>query len=262
MERMNADYLDRFADAAWARVRKDYYAPRAGSCRPRLSLSQRIKTAPRTAVIAEIKPRSPAGGELLGGRDARELARAYAGAGARGISVLTDPDHFGGSLDLLAKLADSGLPLLAKDFVVDPVQLAAFASWGADCALLILSLFSLGRPSLDLGGMLACAGELGLEVLLEVASGPELRQALATEADLVGVNSRDLATLEVDLGRAAAALEEVDPGGSRPVLALSGISSGEDIRWLRGAGFSGFLVGSSLLKAPDPAAKLRELVTA
>ncbi len=259
---MNTDHLNRFAEAAWARVHKGYYAPKAGRCRPRLSLAQQIRAAPQAAVIAEIKPRSPTGGELLGGRDPRELASAYAAAGARGISVLTEPDHFGGSVDVLAGLTDSALPLLAKDFVVDPVQLAAFASWGADCALLILSLFALGYPSLDLDGMLACAGELGLEVLLEVASGPELRRALATEADLIGVNSRDLATLEVDLGRAAAVLEEVVPGVSKPILALSGISSGEDIKWLRGAGFSGFLVGSSLLKASDPAAKLRELVTA
>lgn len=255
------DHLTRFAEAAWERVRSGYYS---GGKRTRkvLSLFQRIGEVSGNAIIAEIKPISPTAGDLLGGRRIAELAAAYVAAGAAGISVLTDPDHFGGSLDSLAALSGLEVPLLAKDFVVHPVQLASFYHAGADCVLLIMTLFERGYPSADLGQMIARAHELGLEVLLEVSSEGELRLALDTEADLIGVNSRDLPTLKVSLSRAEEILRGLGPAPSRPILALSGISSKEEIHSLKRAGFTGFLIGTSLLRAHDPEGKLRELILA
>lgn len=256
------DHLDRFAQAAWERVKRGYYRPQDVHLRKPHSLVRAIASAQGDAIIAEVKPASPTAGDLLKGRGVAEIAAAYEAAGAVGISVLVDPDHFSGALEHLRSLAGVGVPLLAKDFVVDPVQLAAFHRAGADCALLIVTLFERGYPSLDLDQMIAHAHGLGLEVLLEASSQDELERALATEADLIGINSRDLATLEVSLPGAVRVLHGVRPHPSRPVLALSGISSGEEIRSLRKAGFSGFLVGTTLLQAEDPGGKLRELLAA
>jgi len=256
------DHLDRFAHAAWERVKWGYYRPRGDRLRKPLSLARAIAEAPGKAIIAEVKPASPTAGDLLQGRGVAEIAAAYAAAGAVGLSVLVDPDHFGGALEHLRPLAGLGMPLLAKDFVVDPAQLAAFHRAGADCALLIVTLFERGYPSVELAQMIAHAHGLGLEVLLEASSKEELERALATEADLIGINSRALATLEVSLERAMGVLQEVGADPCRPILALSGISSEKEIRLLRKAGFSGFLVGTTLLQAEDPGAKLRELLAA
>ncbi|MCD5408342.1 hypothetical protein LR090_03800, partial [Candidatus Bipolaricaulota bacterium] len=221
------DHLDRFAKAAWERVKRGYYRLRDGRRREPLSLARAIAEAQGKAIIAEVKPASPTAGDLLRGRGVAEVASAYAAAGAVGISVLVDPDHFSGALEHLRLLGGLGVPLLAKDFVVDPVQLAAFHRAGADCALLIVALFERGYPSLELDRMIAHAHGLGLEVLLEASSREELECALATQADLIGVNSRDPTTLEVSLDRAMRALDAARPDPSRPILALSGISSGE-----------------------------------
>jgi len=256
------DVLDELVQAAWRRVEEGYYRPPGARERPRFSLAGAVRESWGRAVIAEIKPRSPTHPDLLRGRDVLELARAYSACGAAGISVLTDPDHFGGGLENLRLLSGLGLPLLAKDFVVDPCQLSAYQACGADCVLLIMALFSRKRTSLPLSDMIRRAHSLGLEVLLEASSEGELKAALESQADLVGINSRDLSTMEVDPGGPIRVLRGVSPAEERPILALSGISSPGEIRELREAGFAGFLVGTSLLLSRDPGAKLRELVGA
>jgi len=227
-----------------------------------LSLTKAVRDHRGKAVIAEVKPRSPSRGNLLSGRSPGEVARLYQAGGAVGISVLADPDHFGGSLELLRRFAGLRLPLLAKDFVVAEEQLKAFRNAGADCVLLIQPLFARGYASCELREMIRAAHSYGLEVLVEVWDAPGLREALESEADLIGINSRDLTTLEVDIQRPIRVLREVAPRHTRPILALSGISSSADIRALREAGFSGFLVGTALLTAEDPRAKLEELIRA
>lgn len=254
------DHLRTFAESARRRVREGYYRVPGGRPRPPLSLAAAVRRDRGRAVIAEVKPRSPTEPDLLRGRGVGELARAYLAGGAVGISVLVDPDHFGGALAHLRELSGLGAPLLAKDFVVDPVQLAAYARAGADCALLILALFRRGHTSCGLAGMIREARALGLEVLLEVSSAGELEEALESEADLIGINSRDLSTLKLDPRRPIRIMRAVSPTDPRPILALSGISSPGEIRALREAGFAGFLVGTALLRAPDPAALIRELV--
>ncbi len=256
------DHLKKFARDAWRRLGQGYYRFPRGRLRATLSLTKAVRDHRGKAVIAEVKPRSPSRGNLLSGRSPGEVARLYQAGGAVGISVLADPDHFGGSLELLRRFAGLRLPLLAKDFVVAEEQLKAFRNAGADCVLLIQPLFARGYASCELREMIRAAHSYGLEVLVEVWDAPGLREALESEADLIGINSRDLTTLEVDIQRPIRVLREVAPRHTRPILALSGISSSADIRALREAGFSGFLVGTALLTAEDPRAKLEELIRA
>ena len=211
------------------------------------------------AVIAEVKMGSPRIGSLAGRIDPEAQARLYADGGAAALSVVVEPDFFHGSYALLTRCRRaSGLPAIAKDFVVDPLQLRWAADAGADAVLLIAALY---RPA-RLRRLARLARGLGLVPLIETHSESEIDDlAAGSEADgweLVGINNRNLDTFEVDIersGRLAARL----PGGALRV-AESGIKTGADVAALRSAGFDAFLVGEALLLADDPAARLRELV--
>lgn len=206
-------------------------------------------------VIAEFKRRSPSRGAIREELDVAEVARGYEAGGAVGLSVLTEPEFFGGSLeDLRAARSSTGLPALRKDFVVDAYQIWEARAFGADAVLLIVAALSPG----ELLSLLATATAAGLETLVEVHDRAELGRALEAGARLVGVNSRDLRTLEVDLGTAVSLV----PAIPHDVIAVaeSGIRSGEEIRRLREAGFDAFLVGEHLLAAPEPGAALRTLI--
>lgn len=205
-------------------------------------------------VIAEIKRRSPSKGLLCPGLDPAELARGYEAAGALAISVLTEADHFGGSVaDLESVRAAVGIPLLYKDFVLDPYQLWEARAAGADLALLIVAL--LGEET---GRYVALAAEAGLTPLVEVHDSPELAVALASGARLVGVNNRDLKTFQVDLGvsRDLLARLPADVWG----VAESGLRDPGDLDDLAGYGARVFLIGEALVREPDPGAALRRFV--
>jgi indole-3-glycerol phosphate synthase len=207
------------------------------------------------AVIAEIKRRSPSKGLIRADFDPIAIARAYQAAGAACLSVLTDERFFGGSLDDLAKVREVvRIPLLRKDFVIDPLQIDEARRAGADAVLLIVAaldddaLRRLHQHALD----------RGLDVLVEVHDEPELDRALAIGANLIGVNNRDLRTFEVDLAtteRIAARLADTDI----LLVAESGITKREDVERLERAGASAFLVGESLMREPDPGHALEEL---
>ncbi len=263
------DHLDRFAQDALRRVESGYYrsAPPPGALppvqRPRFREAiERARRGGRYAVIAELKPRSPSvaggDGDLLRGRDPRHVLKAYAEAGAVGISVLTDPDHFGGSLAFIGAAAQTGLPVLMKDFVLDPVQLDACARWGGSAVLLILTLFRRGYARCSLGEMIAEAHARALEVLLEVSDEGEYEEALTTRADMIGINHRDLATLELDLGKTERILRRHPK--DRIVWALSGIETPDKIRRLWEAGADAFLVGTSLLRTTKLKNRLQSLI--
>jgi len=258
------DWLDRLAWAGLETIASGYYDHvRAGASvdRPRRSLVREINRrgeACHLAIIAEIKPASPTGGPLWVGADPLELARQLSARGAAGLSVLTEPAHFGGSLENLRQASRSGRPTLMKDFLLAPVQLDAARAYGASAVLLILTLFSRGYARLGLTEMIGAAHERGLEVLLEVNSLAEYRRAQQTRAEMIGINNRELASLQVDLGRTGAILAQAQK--DRPVWALSGIETREDIQRLSAAGADAFLVGSSLMRSADPAAKLAELI--
>ncbi len=203
--------------------------------------------ASELAVIAEIKRRSPSKGDLAPDLDPAGIATAYARGGASCLSVLTDEHWFGGSpADLQAAGASVDLPVLRKDFTVDPRDVARARAMGADAVLLIVAALDQNQ----LFDFRAIAGELGMDVLVEVHDERELERALATGADLIGVNQRDLVTFEVDSDRAARVGAAMPDGVMR--VAESGIRDGEDARRLVDAGFHAVLVGESVVTAADP----------
>jgi indole-3-glycerol phosphate synthase len=221
---------------------------------PPMSLSKALSgTGPR--VIAEVKFVSPSEGVLRENPspiEAARIAAAYASAGAAAISILTEPHFFGGDPSFLAGARDScpTTPLLMKDFVVDEYQFELARSIGADAVLLIAALLG---PRL--GAMHNAAKSLGLSVLIEVHNEAEAEAALAAGGTLIGVNSRDLKSLKVDLNVARRLAPLVCLPGITPV-AESGLRSRSDLDSLSPLGYKGFLIGSSLMKHPDPGSAL------
>ncbi len=212
-----------------------------------------LKSATRPRVIAEFKRASPSKGEIRPGADAAEIARAYAGAGAAALSVLTDAQFFRGALaDLERARAACALPVLRKDFTIDPLQLVEARAAGADAALLIVAALS----DAQLRALLACARELALDALVEVHDEPELERALASGAELIGINNRDLRDFKTDVGVTRALLPLA---AGRVVVSESGLDSPEVLRALEAAGASAFLIGEALMREPDPAAALRRM---
>jgi indole-3-glycerol phosphate synthase len=208
-------------------------------------------------LICEVKRASPSAGEIRA-VDAVEQARAYVEGGARCVSVLTENRRFGGSLDDLRGVrAAVDVPLLRKDFVVDPHMLAEAVDAGADAVLLIVGAV----PPHTLKELWVMARALGLEVLLELVHPFELPAADALDAELVGVNARDLETLAMDPDRFIRLAPQISRTG-RTLVAESGIRTPEDIRRLAAAGADAALVGESLVRSTDPIAAVRALVEA
>ena len=210
-------------------------------------------------LICESKRRSPSGGALRPDLSPAAAAEAFRDAGAACLSVLTEPDFFGGSLaDLQEARHAAALPVLRKDFVADPWQVAETRASGADCLLLILAAL---EPS-QARELEAQALELGLEVLLEATTAEEAALALSLRSPLVGINSRNLESLETDLARGTALIREAAGESGRLVVGESGIRSPADLLAQREAGARAFLVGETLMRAPDLAVAARALVEA
>jgi indole-3-glycerol phosphate synthase len=209
------------------------------------------------SLIAEIKRKSPSGGELRPGASAADLATTYATGGAAALSVLTDQRFFGGTdQDLVDARAASGLPALRKDFVLDPYQIYEARGIGADAVLLIVRSLTDG----DLRHLLALSHRLGMAALVETHSADEVRRALDAGARVVGVNNRDLDTLVTDVSLAPRLRPLVPP--ACVFVAESGISQPDQVAALVSAGVDAVLIGESLVRAPDPGLKLRSLVAA
>jgi len=209
----------------------------------------------RVPVIAEIKRASPSAGRLNQQVRVDEQARAYQAGGAAALSVLTDSHFFAGSLqDLAEARAAVDLPVLCKDFIIDPLQLYQARVMGADAVLLIAAALD---PVL-LGELYAEARSLGLTALIEVHAEEELEPVLALQPSLVGINNRDLKTLQVDLQTCLRLRRLIPPGVT--VVAESGIQGPQDVTRLLAGGLDAFLVGTHLMRAPDPRAALAALV--
>ncbi len=227
----------------------------AAATAPARGLAQSLRAAQGMACIAEFKRRSPSRGWIQREADVASVARAYAAASASGMSVLTDTPFFGGSLDDLRRArAAVGLPILRKDFLVDPYQVAEARAAGADAVLLIVAALS----DRDLHLLLAETERWGMEALVETHDADEVARAVAAGANIVGVNHRDLGTFEMNMDLAARMRPLIPP--DRLVVAESGIKTADDVRRLRAAGIDAILVGETLMQAADPAAALRSLV--
>jgi indole-3-glycerol phosphate synthase len=210
---------------------------------------------PGIAVIAEFKRRSPSAGKLHEAPDLHELVAAYERGGASALSVLTEGRHFDGTLDdLRAARAACGLPVLRKDFVIDEYQLYEARVARADAVLLIVAALEQEQ----LRALYERAGTLGLDVLVEVHDREELAIALALEAELIGINNRDLRDFSVDVERTERLMSEIPAGVT--VVSESGIARAEQLSRLEQAGVAAVLVGETLMRSADPEAALRTLL--
>jgi len=215
------------------------------------SLKQFIVDPTKTGVIAEYKRKSPSKGVINDVHSVESVTRMYAGFGASGISVLTDYNFFGGSLDDLVAARDNDVPLLRKDFMIDEYQVVEAKAFGADVILLIAACLT---PA-EVREMAAAAKKLGLEVLLELHDELELDHICAY-VDLVGVNNRNLKNFEVDLNHSVRMAEKIGNGFIK--IAESGINDVNNIRFLKQHGFQGFLIGEYFMKHEDPGMAFKE----
>ncbi|MBU58085.1 MAG: indole-3-glycerol-phosphate synthase [Alcanivorax sp.] len=208
----------------------------------------------RPAVIAEIKKASPSKGVIREDFDPVDIARRYQEAGASALSVLTDEEFFQGHEDYLRAARNAvTLPVLRKDFMIDPWQIFQSRAMGADAVLLIVAALS----DAQLDELYHAAQRTGCDVLVEVHSGEELERAMKLNIELVGINNRDLRTFETRLDTSLSLADEVP--ADHLVITESGIHSREDVRLMRDNGINGFLVGEAFMKAGDPGAALKAL---
>jgi indole-3-glycerol phosphate synthase len=212
---------------------------------------------PGVSLIAEHKRRSPSAGEIRAGSSVGDIVGAYERGGATALSILTEPFHFGGGLgDLREARAATSLPVLRKDFIVDPYQLYEAAAAGADAILLIVAAL---EPE-DLALLLGEARALDLDALVEVHDERELETALGVDADVLGLNNRDLSDFSVDIERTYELLSDVPAG--KTVVSESGFSTREQLDELERVGIDAVLIGETLMRAEDVEAAVRALTLA
>jgi len=210
-----------------------------------------------TSLIAEHKRRSPSAGEIRAGATCAEIVQAYERGGASALSILTEEAHFGGSLDDLREArAVTALPILRKDFTVDTYMLHEARAAGADAVLLVVGSLRDG----ELPELYAAAGELDLDAIVEISRAEELDAALDVDADVIGINNRDLDDFTVDITRTFDLLADVPAG--KTVVSESGIVYREQIEELERVGVDAVLVGETVMSAPDPEQAVRLLVGA
>ena len=237
------------------RPQPEMVAAAVGRGEDRRSLGAVLRQPGSVACIAEFKRRSPSAGWINEHADLETTVRAYAAGGASALSVLTDEPFFAGRLaDLKPAGAASGLPVLRKDFIVDPYQIAEAAAAGADAILLIVAALD----DATMVELLGAARAMRLDVLVEAHDAEEVTRAVAVGAGIIGINNRDLRTFTVDRDLAIR-LRPTIPA-DRIVVAESGIRDAADVARLRAAGVDAMLVGETLMRAPDPAAALRGLL--
>jgi indole-3-glycerol phosphate synthase len=214
--------------------------------------------SPRLKIVAEFKRRSPSAGIIRDDRSAEEVALSYERGGACAISVLTDEANFGGSIaDLGAVRSTTNVPILRKDFIIDPIQLYEAAVAGADAVLLIVAALD----DAVLGDLREITeDQLGLDALVEVHTSEELRRAVSAGAKIIGVNNRNLKTFQVSLQTSERLIAEAPRDAI--MVTESGLQSAQSLRRLHKLGFDGFLIGETLMRASNPEKALRDLIRA
>ncbi|MGD0450641.1 MAG: indole-3-glycerol-phosphate synthase [Candidatus Bathyarchaeia archaeon] len=257
-----SDFLDVLARVAQITIDSEYYdeiKSMDGVC---VSLKKSILDCKVNPIITEIKAASPSAGVIRRNVQPSMIAKAMERGGAVALSVLTEPKQFDGSLEALAQARQSvKLPILMKDIVLSPIQIQAASKIGASSVLLIQALFDRGYSEKTVDEMIAGAHMLGLEVLLETHTLSEFVSALQSDADLIGINNRDLATLKVDLNVTKTIIQSINPK-NKIVVSESGIKSPSDVHFLRESGASAFLIGSAIMLSDNLEEKVREFVNA
>jgi indole-3-glycerol phosphate synthase len=256
------DILKTIIDETRERVRSDQRTKTVESLEllpafraPTLSLTNAVEKAP-IGIIAELKKASPSQGTIQPDFDVSKIACSYRSAGAAAISILTEPNHFKGSIDHLASVRMVvDLPILRKDFVIDPYQIVEARAWGADAVLLIAAALE----SRQLAELQSAAAELDMECLVEVHEISELDKIDLDRTRLLGINNRNLKTLEVDI-RTTKLIADLVPTGTT-IVSESGLQSGDEVADLIRRGIDGFLVGTSLMKRHDPGEALSRLLS-
>ena len=242
-------------EAAKRRLPEAELARRVAGRRAQRPFAEALRASEKQpALIAELKRKSPSKGMLRERFDAPRLVQELQEAGAAALSILTDEPFFGGSLELLQEAqAFSEVPVLRKDFILEPYQIHEAAAAGADTILLIVRLLA---PA-QLSSLIAAARAYGMETLVEVQDEAELERALQASAGVIGINHRDLSDFSMHTDLSARLIPRIPR--DRLVVAESGIQTRGDVERLRALGVHALLIGESLMTAPDPAAKVREL---
>ncbi len=219
-----------------------------------------IKTHMHATLLTEIKFSSPSLGKIRTLTDPVSIANHMIAGGSKALSILTQPNLFNGSPDYFIKVRQAvDVPLLMKDIIIDKIQIDAAEKMGADYMLLIQSIFDQGYLK-EIDEFVSYAHKKGLKILLEVHTKKEFENALKTEADLIGINNRNLDTLEIDLKTTETVLEGFNK--TRPILSESGIETPEDIQYLKKCGADAFLIGSSIMKSENIEEQVKKLVNA
>jgi indole-3-glycerol phosphate synthase len=257
-----ADFLDILARNGQKTLGEGYYEVSALGSFPDVSLKEAIVGSENNAVITEVKAASPSRGTIKSSFEPKEVARAMENGGAVGISVLTEPKRFCGSLDYLTKVRKAvKLPILMKDIIIDPLQIETASKIGANVILLIEALFKRKYFEISLEEMISQAHKKNLEVLLETHSENEFQSAMETDADLIGINNRDLRTLKIDLRITERILRKYLTR-EKVIVSESGVMTTNDLLFLRNCGAQAFLIGSAVMMANNIEKKVQEFVTA
>lgn len=221
---------------------------------------QIINTNPHPILLTEIKFSSPSLGKIRTLTDPVSIAKQMIAGGSKALSILTQPNLFHGSPEYFIKVREAvDVPLLMKDIMIDNIQIDAAEKIGADYILLIQSLFDQGFLK-EIDEFIDYGHKKGLKILLEVHTKQEFENALKTEVDLIGINNRNLDTLEIDLKTTETVLKGYEK--SRPIISESGIETSEDIQYLKKCGADAFLIGSSIMKSDNIEEQIRKLVRA
>lgn len=255
------DFLDKIIEKVNKTIESNYYATERLS-HDAISLRDSILDYPLNPIITEIKLSSPSAGIIKKEEDIQYIASSMEKGGAVGISILTEPHYFQGNVSYFSEIRKVvSLPLLMKDFIISPIQIDTASNIGADVILLIQALFDRGYSWNTLDELINLAHSYNIEVLLETHTPDEFQRAIKSQADLIGINNRDLTTLKVDLKTTEKILHGYK-GQNQLIISESGIESVKHIRFLRETGASAFLVGTAVISALNIEQKVRKLVEA
>jgi len=254
-----AEFLKKLAESAKKAIHDGIYDIDFTIYHPTFSIKDAIRNCKHTPIITEIKFASPSMGTIRQYSDPTRIAREMVDSGAIALSILTQPNMFDGSIEYLvnARLA-LDVPLLMKDIMISDVQIDAAKKIGADCILLIASLFNANLCEGSIERFIDKAHKNDLEVLLETHTEDEFKQAMRTDADLIGINNRNLDTMKIDIKTTEYILKRCEK--TKPVISESGISEAEQIKYLKGVGADAFLIGTGIMQSNNIKDKVKELV--